>query len=250
MFVALMIRGSRSTAPPPRADDRRSPPSPPASCCGHSGRARSRPPRSWHPRPSRHPVSGCSSRRMRASPASSSSTRRSAAPAGPPPPGPTRRSSGAPASPSRPSSCSRPWSPCTRTAGLGLLVAVLYPLIDVVLALVIVGQWARGRRPSTWRTASLAIGFALFALADTSLMVSLGSTAYSFTHADGRAVGTRLHPHRRRRLHAPHGRWRRGPRAGPRLGRDRRPRARRSPCSPSGRTACWASRSPSPHRSS
>lgn len=66
-------------------------------------------------------------------------------------------------------------------SGLGLLVAVLYPLIDVVLALVVVGQWARGRRPSTWRTASLAIGFILIAFADTSLMVSLGSAEYSFT---------------------------------------------------------------------
>ena len=66
-------------------------------------------------------------------------------------------------------------------SGLGLLVAVLYPLIDVMLALVVVGQWARGRRASSWRTASLALGFALIALADTSLMVSLGSSAYSFT---------------------------------------------------------------------
>ncbi len=66
-------------------------------------------------------------------------------------------------------------------AGLGLLVAILYPLLDVVLALVVVGQWARGRRPGTWRTASLAIGFTLLAFADTSLIISLGSTAYSFT---------------------------------------------------------------------
>lgn len=66
-------------------------------------------------------------------------------------------------------------------SGLGLLVAILYPLIDIMLALAVVGQWARGRRPGTWRTASLALGFVLIALADTSLMVSLGSAAYSFT---------------------------------------------------------------------
>lgn len=66
-------------------------------------------------------------------------------------------------------------------SGLGLLVAVLFPLLDVVLALAVVGQWARGRRSSSLRTASLAMGFALIALADTSLMVSLGSDQYSFT---------------------------------------------------------------------
>ena len=65
--------------------------------------------------------------------------------------------------------------------GLPLLVAVLYPLIDLVLALVILGQWALAARPWGWRTASLILGFVLMAIADSSLVLNLSSGTYGFT---------------------------------------------------------------------
>ena len=65
--------------------------------------------------------------------------------------------------------------------GLPLLVAVLYPLIDVVLALVVVGQWALSARQWSWRTLSLILGFVLLAIADSSLVLNLEEGTYGFT---------------------------------------------------------------------
>lgn len=65
--------------------------------------------------------------------------------------------------------------------GLPLLVALLFPLIDIGLALLVVGQWALGARPWSTRTAGLIAAFALFAVADASLVGSLGSGLYEFS---------------------------------------------------------------------
>ena len=65
--------------------------------------------------------------------------------------------------------------------GIALLVAVLYPLIDLVLALVVVGQWALSARPWSWRTASLIAGFVLMAVADSSLVLNLSEGTYAFS---------------------------------------------------------------------
>ena len=66
-------------------------------------------------------------------------------------------------------------------AGLSLLIAVLYPLLSIVLALVVVGQWALSARQWSWRTASLILGFVLLAIADSSLVLNLESGTYGFT---------------------------------------------------------------------
>ena len=65
--------------------------------------------------------------------------------------------------------------------GLPLLVAVLYPLIDIVLALLVVGQWALSARPWGRRTGFLILGFVLLAIADSSLVLNLGTGTYGFT---------------------------------------------------------------------
>jgi len=65
--------------------------------------------------------------------------------------------------------------------GLGLLIAVLYPLLSVVIALVVVAQWALSARQWSWRTASLILGFVLLAIADSSLVLNLSSGTYGFT---------------------------------------------------------------------
>jgi hypothetical protein len=65
--------------------------------------------------------------------------------------------------------------------GIPLLLAVLFPLIDLVLALVVVGQWALSARPWSWRTASLISGFVLLAIADSSLVLNLSTGTYAFS---------------------------------------------------------------------
>lgn len=67
--------------------------------------------------------------------------------------------------------------------GLPLLVALLFPLIDLGLALLVVGQWALGARPWSARTAGLIGAFALFAIADASLVLNLSTGTYEFRSA-------------------------------------------------------------------
>lgn len=66
--------------------------------------------------------------------------------------------------------------------GLPLLVAILYPMLDLALALVVVGQWALDARQWNRRTVSLIAGFVLLAVADSSLVLNLGSGTYGFTN--------------------------------------------------------------------
>jgi len=66
-----------------------------------------------------------------------------------------------------------------------LLLALLYPLLDVLLAVIVLGEIALRRRVLSWRTASLFTGFAVLAYADSSLLRKLASTdgAYNFSAA-------------------------------------------------------------------
>lgn len=64
--------------------------------------------------------------------------------------------------------------------GVPLLVALLYPLLDLALALLVVGQWAMGARAWSRRTLGFIAAFVIFAFADASLVLNLGSGTYEF----------------------------------------------------------------------
>lgn len=65
--------------------------------------------------------------------------------------------------------------------GIPLLVAILFPLIDVTLALVVVGQWALAARSLSRSTVSLIAGFVALAVADSSLVLNLSTGTYAFS---------------------------------------------------------------------
>jgi len=67
--------------------------------------------------------------------------------------------------------------------GLQLLLALLYPLLDVVLAVVVLGEATLRRRAWSWRTASLVGAFGLMAVADSSFIRNLASAGgvYNFS---------------------------------------------------------------------
>jgi diguanylate cyclase (GGDEF)-like protein len=65
--------------------------------------------------------------------------------------------------------------------GVPLLVSLIYPAIDVTLALVVLGQVALGSRLWSRRTIGLMLGFILFAVADSSLVLNLDTGPYAFT---------------------------------------------------------------------
>lgn len=65
--------------------------------------------------------------------------------------------------------------------GIPLLVAILYPLIDVALAVVVVGQWALSARSWGRSTAWLILGFIALAIADSSLVLNLSLGTYEFS---------------------------------------------------------------------
>ncbi len=60
-----------------------------------------------------------------------------------------------------------------------LLLAVLYPLIDVILVIVVLGQVMLGQRASGVRTATLAAGFALLSVADSSFLLTWSDGTYA-----------------------------------------------------------------------
>ena len=64
--------------------------------------------------------------------------------------------------------------------GLPLLLALLYPLIDIVLALLVLGQVVLRLRGSSGRTAALVVAFMLIAIADSSFVLNLQSGTYNF----------------------------------------------------------------------
>ena len=62
--------------------------------------------------------------------------------------------------------------------GVPLLLAVLYPLIDLMLVLVVLAQVLLGQRDISGRTAALVCGFALLATADSSFLLTMPSKTY------------------------------------------------------------------------
>ena len=81
--------------------------------------------------------------------------------------------------------------------GVALLLAVLYPLIDLALATIVIAQMLLHQRDPSLRTAALALGFVLLAVADTSFVLTLSSMTYS-SNVALRCLGRQLRPHRRR----------------------------------------------------
>jgi diguanylate cyclase (GGDEF)-like protein len=63
--------------------------------------------------------------------------------------------------------------------GLVLLMAVLYPLIDLVLVTVVLAQVMLRQRARSRRTAALLLGFLGLAVADSSFILGLAGDAYS-----------------------------------------------------------------------
>ncbi|GAB3679826.1 putative bifunctional diguanylate cyclase/phosphodiesterase [Angustibacter aerolatus] len=63
--------------------------------------------------------------------------------------------------------------------GLALLLAVLYPLLDLVLGLLVLAQMLLGQRARSRRTLALAGGFLVMTAADCSFVLGLGTEAYT-----------------------------------------------------------------------
>ena len=72
-----------------------------------------------------------------------------------------------------------PMSGTFERGGLVLLMAVLYPLIDLVLATVVLAQMMLRQRARSRRTATLLLGFLGLAVADSSFILGLAGDAYS-----------------------------------------------------------------------
>lgn len=64
--------------------------------------------------------------------------------------------------------------------GLPLLIALLYPMLDTSLILVVVSQVALRSRPLDLRTAQFLVALSLLTAADTSLVINLSSGAYAY----------------------------------------------------------------------
>ena len=62
--------------------------------------------------------------------------------------------------------------------GVPLLVALLYPLVDVVLGLLVLGQVVLRLRPPSPRAWALVAAFAAFAVADSTFVLNLSSGTY------------------------------------------------------------------------
>jgi diguanylate cyclase len=62
--------------------------------------------------------------------------------------------------------------------GVALLLAVLYPLIDLAMATLVLGQMLLHQRDRSLRTGALVLGFVLLAAADSSFVLTLSSHSY------------------------------------------------------------------------
>jgi len=62
--------------------------------------------------------------------------------------------------------------------GVALLLAVLYPLIDLALAMVVVSQVLLNQRDLSLRTGALVLGFVMLAAADSSFVLTLSTATY------------------------------------------------------------------------
>ena len=73
-----------------------------------------------------------------------------------------------------------PTAAMSHVEGGALLVALIFPIFDLILALVVVGQVAVRTRPADRRSLSLGLGFLALAIADASLSQSAAGGDYSF----------------------------------------------------------------------
>jgi diguanylate cyclase (GGDEF)-like protein len=71
--------------------------------------------------------------------------------------------------------------------GVALMLALLYPMIDIALALLVVGQIMLRVRGMNLKSAALALGLLLFAAADLNFVVNLSRGTYSFNVVEGLA---------------------------------------------------------------
>ena len=69
--------------------------------------------------------------------------------------------------------------------GVPFLLAVLYPMIDIALALLVVGQIMLRVRRGLARSSVLALGFILFAVADFNFVAHLSQGTYGYNVLDG-----------------------------------------------------------------
>ncbi|WP_375476943.1 putative bifunctional diguanylate cyclase/phosphodiesterase [uncultured Jatrophihabitans sp.] len=65
--------------------------------------------------------------------------------------------------------------------GLGLLLAVLYPLLDVVLLLVVIAQMSLRTRGGARESGTLIAGFALLAGADSTFLIHISGSTYDYS---------------------------------------------------------------------
>lgn len=78
-----------------------------------------------------------------------------------------------------------PLAPAFGRQGVPLLVALLYPLLDVVLIVLVGGQIVLRQRPRSAATAELLVALLLLMAADTSLVVNLSEGTYSYGMVPG-----------------------------------------------------------------
>ena len=64
--------------------------------------------------------------------------------------------------------------------GVPLLLALLYPILDLTLGMLVIGQLVLGAREVSTAAASIAAGLVLLAVADTSIVVNLEAGTYSY----------------------------------------------------------------------
>jgi diguanylate cyclase (GGDEF)-like protein len=76
-----------------------------------------------------------------------------------------------------------------RGSGLGLLLALLYPLIDLVLALLVIGQMMLRLRDGGFWSVSLLAGFLAWAYADAHFVTQVGLGTYHFSVLSDAAYG-------------------------------------------------------------
>jgi diguanylate cyclase (GGDEF)-like protein len=74
-----------------------------------------------------------------------------------------------------------PFSTLAADAGLPLMVALLYPIADIVLITILLTQLITGRRPRDRRSALLVAGLVTLAAVDISLPLGIGGGGYAFT---------------------------------------------------------------------
>jgi diguanylate cyclase (GGDEF)-like protein len=73
-----------------------------------------------------------------------------------------------------------PLAPVFGRQGVPLLVALLYPLLDVALLVLVSAQVVLRMRPASTTTATLLAGLVLLLVADTSLVANLSAGTYSY----------------------------------------------------------------------